>query len=111
MGQRRTRNGEMAAILNFRFGFVPTFCVFLIFQMALLPLKAIFLQVILLRQQSYDIPDVRKSQGLQKMGWNISWCHLPERTPGPKMEGTFFSGRRKYKNRVFPKKLEFSKFH
>ena len=80
----------MAAIWNFQFRFLPTFCIFSIFQMALPPFKAIFLQVILLRQQSYDIPDVRKSQGLQKMGWNISWCHLPERTPGPKMEGTFF---------------------
>ena len=86
----------MAAIINFRFRFVPTFCVFSIFQMALPPFKAIFLQVILLRQQSYDIPDVRRSKGLQKMACNNGWCHLPERTLGPKMGIPFFGGQRKY---------------
>ena len=55
VGQCRTKNGEMAAILIFRFCFVPTYCIFSIFGTALPPFNATFLPVILLREQSYDI--------------------------------------------------------
>ena len=98
VGQCQTRNGEMVAILNFGFCFVPTYCVFSIFGKALPPFKATFLQEIFLRHQSYDISDVRRSQGLQKMVCNNGWCHLPERSCWRKMGVPFFLGRRKYIN-------------
>ena len=90
VGQCQTRNGEMVAILNLGFCFVPTYCVFSIFGKALPPFKATFLQEIFLRHQSYDISDVRRSQGLQKMVCNNGWCHLPERSCWRKMGMPFF---------------------
>ena len=80
----------MVAILNLGFCFVPIYCVFSIFGKALPPFKATFLQEIFLRHQSYDISDVRRSQGLQKMVCNNGWCHLPERSCWRKMGFPFF---------------------